>query len=342
MNAFEIPSSSSPETFNEQKELRSNERYGTLNQEKFDRLLHLDFQEQLRDSPPFEGIFFPEQELAKVRNAPKEEKRGALTVFKEKLAKQREARAMCRTFIERSIEFNNDVSKEKLMELLERFADGYGFTEEQKQETGKLIDGYYENRRRVLKMRREYPDNTKLVNALTGMDFNTASKFEVIVGPMSFEIYTNGSDAKKIFHKSQNTVISFPFGGFAVQSQSEKLVMFIVMNMDDSPVFSSNLTDWKTRGHSILHEREHQKNRLFRKVFEQRADLGAEEKAFLEYESEPDPATKEALLEIYLTMARERFFSYVRDEIIAMKKEESPNFDKRLEIFFQQKEKSFL
>ena len=62
-------------TFAKHKSLKVKEYSGELNQKEFDELLSLDFQEQLQDNPPIEGVFSPEAELARIRSLPKEQKR---------------------------------------------------------------------------------------------------------------------------------------------------------------------------------------------------------------------------------------------------------------------------
>ena len=81
------------------KGLKVKEYFGQLGQEDFDQLLDFDFQEQVRDNPPIEGVFSPEDELVKIKSLPREQKRETLATFKENLARQREALAACRVFV---------------------------------------------------------------------------------------------------------------------------------------------------------------------------------------------------------------------------------------------------
>ena len=46
--------------------LKVKEYFGQLNQKDLDQLLSFDFQEQLQDNQPIEGVFSPEDELAKI------------------------------------------------------------------------------------------------------------------------------------------------------------------------------------------------------------------------------------------------------------------------------------
>ena len=79
--------------------------------------------------------------------------------------------AACRISIERTIEFNHDVPRERLVRLVEQFSAPYGFDDKQKQIIEQLIDGYYENRQKVLEIRQQFTNNRELVNELTGVNF---------------------------------------------------------------------------------------------------------------------------------------------------------------------------
>jgi hypothetical protein len=169
------------------KGLKVKEYFGQLNQEDFDQLLELDFQEQLKDTPPIEGVFSPEEELAKIKSLPREQKREALATFKEHLARQREGLAACRVFIERSIEFNHDIPRKKLIELVDKFGAQYGFDDRQRQISEQLIDGYYKNRQKVLEVRQQFTDDHELVKELTGINIEKTEELGVSVGPMTID-----------------------------------------------------------------------------------------------------------------------------------------------------------
>lgn len=65
--------------------LKVKEHLGRLNQQDFDALLALDFEERLKDNPPIEGVFSPEDEIEEIKNLPKGQKRDALVKYKENL-----------------------------------------------------------------------------------------------------------------------------------------------------------------------------------------------------------------------------------------------------------------
>ncbi len=312
----------------EYKGLKVKEYFGKLNEEEFDKLLTFDIQNQLEDNSLIENVFSPEVELARIRCLPKDQKREAIDKFKENLAMQREALANCRVFIERCIEFNHDVPREKLVGIIEKFRAQYGFTDEQKQIAEQLIDGYYANRKKVLEMRERLPENRDLVNRLTGINFDKTSEFDISTGPMSIDISCDGFDAGRIFQNSKEVLVSLPYGGFAAKSQQED-VMFIILNKSKLSRWSS----WENPKYVLPHEQEHQKNRLFRGVFDKQADPLQENSIFLEYELEQDPQLKQGLLESYFRLKRRQAFQDAKDEIIAMKKDKRTH---TYEIFLRQ------
>lgn len=292
------------------KGLKVKEYFGQLNQEDFDQLLDFDFQEQLKDAPPIEGVFSPEDELAKIKSLPRESKREALGNFKENLARQREALSACRVFIERSIEFNHDVPREKLLGLVEQFSTQYGFDDRQKQIIEQLIDGYYENRQKVIEIRQQFTDDHELVNGLTGINIDENEKIDVSVGPMTIDIDANGFNSGRLFERADKPVIGFQYGGFASQSVGENPIYYVVINTDISTW--NNLRDASGK-YRRNHEYEHQKNKLFREVFEYE-DAPTE---LIGYVGEQDPETKKVILEDFFDASRSAALERARDEITA-------------------------
>jgi len=155
----------------------------------------------LADYPPIEEDFIPDVKLF-LQNTPKAERKEALVKFKENLVKQRIALAYCRTFIEEIIEFNNDISKEGLMVLVEEFNEKYRFTQEQQGILEQAIDKYIENHDKCSDLRKKHPDtkegNIELILELTGRELtpDEMDKVELSVGPMTINIRTNEDISK--------------------------------------------------------------------------------------------------------------------------------------------------
>lgn len=315
------------------KGLKVKEYFGQLTQEDFDQLLSFDFQEQLQDNPPIEGVFSPDDELTKIKSLPREQKREALVAFKENLARQRKALAACRVFIERSVEFNHDIAREKLVGLIEKFTIQYCFNDQQKQTTEQLIDGYYENRQKVLEVRQQFTDDHELVNELTGVNLGKDEKLNVSVGPMTIDIDTEGFNAGRLYEKADKPIISFQYGGFASQSVGEDPVYYVVINQDKW--MRTKRFDDPTGEKSRMHEYEHQKNKLFRAVFEHK-DAPTE---LVGYVGEQDPETKKVILEDFLRSSRTAALERAKDEITACLYDRTlPQLQHQLgSLFFEQK-----
>ena len=291
-------------------DLKQKEYSGRLNQEEFDQLLKFDFQEQIKSNPPIMGIFSPEEELARIKKLPKEQKREALAVFKDKLARQRDGLATCRVFIERSIEFNPDTPREKLMELVDKFSAQYGFNDYQREIIKKLIDGYFYNRKKALNFRQKFQDDYELVSELTGVKIDKSSYIRVAVGPMTIDIDTDAFNTGRLYEKSDKPIIAFRYGGFAAQSTGKNRIYYIVVNHDKE--VRRLLLD-PTGELTRKHEYEHQKNRLFRAVLEQQlspTDL-------TNYSLEQDPEIKKIILEDIFNKHRRFALELVKDEIAA-------------------------
>lgn len=302
------------------KRLKIKEYAGKLNQNEFDELLIFDFQYQLRDNPPIKEVFSPAEELSRIRKAPKSEKRELLSVFKENLMRQREALANCRVFIERSIEFDHDIPRGNLFWIIENFGKEYRFTNKQKQIAWGLVDGYYRNRNKVLDIRERLPDDIALVKELTGVQFSKIDKLNVAVGPMTIDMSTEGFNARRIYEKAGGRVIDFQYGGFASQSSGADPVFYIVVNEDkDIRKSYDDPTGTRTR----QHEYEHQKNKLFRAVFEHTSSEQEIDYLWRDYEIEDDEKYKRIFLENYFYERRKQALEQVKDEIIACLQDEA-------------------
>ncbi len=322
------------------KKLKIKEYSGKLDQNEFDELLRLDFQDQLRDNSPIKEVFSPEKELSKIRKAPKNEKRELLSVFKENLAKQREALANCRVFIERSIEFNHDVPGENLVRIIQYFRKEYGFTDEQRRIAEQLIDEYYENRRKVLEIRKLFPNDIDLIKKLTSVQLSKTDKLNVTVGPMTIDISTEGFNAGRIYEKADSPVIDFKHGGFASQSDDADPIFYIVLNEDkDMRKLFNDPTGTRVR----QHEHEHQKNKLFRAMFEYTSRKQEINYLWRNYEIEDDEKYKRTFLENYFYAQREHAWEEVKDEITASLQNKSlSRLQQDLDwMFLQQRDNSY-
>lgn len=308
-----------------------------------------------------EGTFNPDKEVRKLLSIPREQRREAVFVFKDKLARQREAWALCRTTIEERIEANPDIPREEMIGIIGQFASSYGFAQPHIEIAKQLIDDYISQRERVAEIRGKYPDNIALINRLTGLKFTKADTkdFTVRVGPISLEIFCSGFNAGKIHEKSKNPIVGFNCSGFASQSSGSKPIYYLVVNND----YSSS--DPYAHATTVPHEREHQKNRILKPrqygISEVHADvremsnrgvsgflkhrvgerlLGLKrnfrDEVFYGYESTRDPREKALLLGEFMRLERERALNSAKNEIIAMKSEPYDVYGGKYNIFLKQ------
>lgn len=298
-------------TFLAFNQLKLREYFGKIDERQLQSLLELEFEQSKKDNPPISDVFDPETELQTLRTLPREQKQEALAEFKGKLARQREAWATCRTFLRRKIEENNDLEKQDLMGWIDRFSNEYGFTDSQRQTAEEIIDDYYVNRQRVKGIREQYPNDVDLVNELSGQTFNTDTKFRIIVGPMSINIYCNSFNAGRLFTNS-STPHKTKFAAFASSSAHNPPILYNVFN-------TSTLQQKLTGSATLQHENQHQENKLFRQRFDQPQNESGN--LWHQYQDEQDIETKRALLESYLLAARDEALVKAKDELVAMKKD---------------------
>ena len=327
----------------------------------------VDMEPILNRVAPIEGVFSPDEEVQKLWSIPHEQRREAVSVFKDKLARQREAWALCRTNIEDRIETNPDLPREEMVRVIGEFARHYGFTEDHTKVAESLIDDYIEMHKRVVEVREEFPDNIALINRLTGRKFSKfdAEDFKVSVGPMSIEISCSGFNAGRIYERSEDPVVGFRYGGFESQSRDKKPIYYLVVNNDyvsSDPAYHSSI---------VPHEREHQKNKILGPklygVSDVRSDVreqlnqgvlrflrhqvgekllkferNFENEVFRKYKSAKNPEEKAFLLTEYMRLKRETALNRAKGEIIAIRAEQDCQGDCQGDyIFFGQDGKSY-
>ncbi len=297
----------------QEKILRIKERSAQLSTEEFNSLIDHDFEETLRDIPPFGEEFDPDVEVHKIFKSSSKDHREAFHEFKDKFVRQRKAIAQCRTFIERMIAFDNDVPREKLLDILARFAVQYGFSKKQFEQFEAMLNKFYAMRSLMLREQISFPDDRALASNLTGIDFDSASPCRVEKGPISFDIYTDKVHASSILSKSKINVEPYNDSGFSSMKSLNEPILYNVINMSpDAPHMA-----YDPEGNLIrTHEREHQKNRLLRLMFRYRVESKFDEH-IEDYGAVGDSASKREILELAFTDEMINAYERARDEIIA-------------------------
>jgi hypothetical protein len=145
---------------------------------------------------------------------------------------------------------------------------------------------------------------------------------------MTIDIDANGFNSGRLYERSDKPVIGFRYGAFASQSTGENPIYYIVINTDKwmSQRFE-DLSGQKRR----KHEYEHQKNKLFRAVFEhQEAPT-----KLVGYIGEQDPETKKVILEDFFDASRKAALERMKDEITASLYDKTlPQLQQSLSYFF--------
>jgi len=309
---------------------------GNLSQEEFFELLDLEFQKFLKENPPIEGVFSPQEELKRIRKIEnREEKKKALGEFKDKLIRQRKALAKLHRFLERTIFFNPNVPKEELMKIFRKFSENYGFDNLQNQIIENMIEGYYEQRRRVLEIRQKFPDDCDLVYRLTGVRLGPNDEVKIEIGPMNLVIRVNAFNAGRLYERSENPTIEIsrvPIG-FASYSVEEHPIYFTVINEEGLGKYYGDPEARATK----MHEYQHHKFNLYRRVWERfKHQYEQEGLYFVEFLALPDEeGTRRRILKDYFRTAQKEALQRAKDEILAILSERSIHDLKYiLHIFF--------
>lgn len=293
--------------------LKAKERVSGLSEEEIDQLLTIEFNEELWENPPMaEKRFSPEEELKRIKKLPKEERKEAVIYFKYNLEKQRKALASCRTFIERAIEFNNDVPKETLLRIAGRFSANYGFTGEQENIIEDIIRGYYGARRDALEMKEAMTDQG-VAEMLVGVPVTEEDGVEVSVGPMNLEIGVREVAMQRFWKRSGGAIRNTPYGYANRATFGGRTVNYSVIAREEGP-----LGERDKFAATRKHEYEHHKNSLFRAVFGQPEIVRESNLLFEEYKEETDPQLKRALLDDLLRFERDVALERARDELTAI------------------------
>lgn len=289
-----------------------------LTDEEFNAVSDFEFDRYLKKNPPIDGVFSPEDELLKIREMPfgtEEEKaarKEAREEYKEKLARQRRAIAECRLSIERAIENDNDVPKERLLAHVLQFGLHYGFTAEQHEIFEKIIDSYFSFRKNALDFRAKFPDDLALVRELSGLKKLEPEKIKVSVGPMSIDILADAYATNQMYKGRLDVIRNSGLMGFSARGKGN--VFYTIQS-----------NTWVRGGYVLAHEQEHVKNNLFKSLFEVQSNEVEKQMALFKYMNPVylvyDSPKQRLALETYFYFEVKDTLMKVRDEFLARKKE---------------------
>jgi hypothetical protein len=314
-------------SFLEYKALKVKEYFGKINKSELSKLLNSDFRQELVDNPPLNGSFDPKIELEKIKSYPKDNRKEALEEYKLDLMRQREAIAVCRTFMERVINVDPDISKGELMFIFNKFKDQYGFSSEQENIFSLIIDSFIENRKNMKKLREKFKDDKELVTHITGVALEADSKLDVKLGPFSFDINANDVAAAQIFTHGQSSDKNFwsnrRLGGFKtteivrIDEDSKPEKIYLTFNHagveEIIPPFRSLFEFLHDR--VLIHEREHAKNSMIENTIENRI---FDYSSFINSENYSSASSYQ--IELYLRNELNYSLEGVKDELLAQVK----------------------
>ncbi len=131
---------------------------------------------------PIEGVFNPKEELIRIRQTPKSDRRQKLNEYKKKLANQIAGLAMVQTEVIQAIRKNPDSSPKELIEMARSLGAGFGMSKKQFYSAKKILQKYCIRRAKIRKARRRrYPDDKRIYRAAFGE--NPSSAVRVIESP---------------------------------------------------------------------------------------------------------------------------------------------------------------
>lgn len=171
----------------------------------------------------FQEPFSPKEELEKVKEAPREERREKLKEFKERLLEQEKDIVEIQRELVEKVEADPKTPREALVAEFSKLAAEKGLSDSQK-ELGEIIIGEYSQKNAaVQRFRNVYQDDRRLFQTVFGSE--PKGKVEVVAGPMTlyfrcfdfddyFLIYSESFLENKKFGEQEKKSAAFSGGVF--------------------------------------------------------------------------------------------------------------------------------
>lgn len=141
--------------------------------------------EKTKNSAPKEA-FDPLLELEKIRRLPKEEKRQAVEIYKEKLMAQKEGIAELEEFFMEKFHEKPDAGDKYFLSLLETTKEKYNLSDIQYSIFRDTIREMVKRRSDIKNLRKKFRDNRRLFKELFG--FRPQGEIKIGLGPLNFRI----------------------------------------------------------------------------------------------------------------------------------------------------------
>lgn len=137
-------------------------------------------------SEPSEESFDPIFELEKLKQLPREERRRAIDIYKEKLMSQKEELAEVEGLLLREFRENPDKSKERFFNLIDKHVSSHSFSEAQRALIFDTAGEMIERRKFIKDFRESFPNNRSIFKELFG--FMPSGSVRIEVSPLSLTV----------------------------------------------------------------------------------------------------------------------------------------------------------
>lgn len=297
---------------------------GKMDEGRFTTLMQLDFDDWCREHPVIEPGFSLDAALRYIEKLPPDRQDAFREYVYEMDMQQKLALGQCRVFIARYIAFNPDLSKEKLMGVVQMFAQAYAFTKENMQSAEEAIDLYLTYREKSQWAVRTFATNRSLVQYLTGYTLGPTENVEISLGLMEIDILADGTLTQRLSAAVEKIDTGRPTN-FAFEKGGVRYTVIIKQPGQES---------------SLAHEHQHGENNLSQQVFYKQFLLDAlnVELAVLYrvYRAEPNAEKKAQTLMRYFALKKQWACLQFADELFAMKKDRDPYRNIAESVFFNE------
>lgn len=297
----------------------------------------IDMSSFLKKVPPIEGEFSPPSEMKALHSAPKNERKEKVVEFKDKLVRQFLAIGLCRVAVEEALVDKPDMTTDQIMEIVHQFGEHYGFTSEHYEGAQHRAEKYVEARQKALETREKFPDDSDLIDHLTGVRLDS-TEGEIKIEGCVVKIKTNKVNAKGIIENLGDRFTSMSLACYGFINGIHLIII-------------PEGTDIETTV-SKVHEKQHASKRqetiatnaspeispLARKVLEGgitgfikhrilgkifRFERNWEHELRNAFTKEKEPDLERLLLTEYLKLRRRQAYGQAADEILAIRMGES-------------------
>jgi len=264
-------------------------------------------------------IFDPKKELQEIRYLPKTQRKGALEVFKKKLAFQQERLGSLQEQIIDIMRKNPDASMETIYNVALDIGSNFGMSEDQKKLTHSIIKTYTEKHQKIREVRREFTDDRELFRALFGR--LPMGKLEVIEGPIT--LYFRLQNIKDYAFLRSNAFLqnrnpepkeirsAQMSGGVALrETLVPGLDWVAIVEKSSSSISGRDFKPKKPIERVYWHEEQHAIKRLF-------ATQRRWQATWVSLENAKNDQERQEALKNHLRIRRLQAEEYARDEILA-------------------------